>query len=160
VIRHIASRVTGTAISTGRFAVGIPLGVARTVLSHVPFVGGSHGDDTPAATSTSTADAVSDNVPHVRVAEQATAQTKPATAPPAQEPRTARTAGTPKSGEPGHAHDDGPEVVLTIDTPPEEIEPPVDVVGEALQAEQQQVEPPAEVDDEHPVVYSTSSDDR
>ncbi len=160
MIRHIASRVTGTAISTGRFAVGIPLGVARTVLSHVPFVGGKHGDDTPAPTSTSTADAVSANVPPVRVAEQATAQSKPATAPPAQRASTAREAGTPKSGEPGHAHDGGPEVVLAVDTPPEEIEPPVDVVGETLQAEQQQVEPPAEVDEEHPVVYSTSSDDR
>ena len=155
MIRHIASRVTGTAISTGRFAVGIPLDLARTVLSHVPFVGGKRGDVTPA--SPSTADAVSANVPRVRVAEQATAQSKPATAPPARKPRTV---GTPTSGEPGHAHDDGPEVVLTIDTPPEEIEPPVDVVGETLQAEQQQVEPPAEVDDEHPVVYSTSSDDR
>jgi hypothetical protein len=59
VIRTIASRLTGTAISTGRFAIGIPLGVARNILSHVPFVGGgtesegrpsqSRGDlDTPA----------------------------------------------------------------------------------------------------------------
>ena len=160
MIRNIASRVTGTAISTGRFAVGIPIGVARTVLSHVPFVGGKHGEDESTPRSTGPTDAVSENVPQTSVEEQATAEAKPATAPPTKTPRTAKKAGTPKAGEPGHVHDDGPEVVLSIDTPPEVIEPPIDVVGEALKAEQQEVEPPAEIVEDNPVVYSTSSDDR
>ena len=158
MIRHIASRVTGTAISTGRFAVGIPLGVARTVLGHVPFVGDKLSDGETAPTGG--ADAVSTRIPQARVEDQATAESLPSTAPPADLPRPGRRKGTPKAGEPGHVHDEGPQVVLTIDTPPEEIEPPIDVVGEAIAAEQQQVEPPAEVDDETPVVYSTSSDDR
>lgn len=164
MIRHIASRVSGTAISTGRFAVGIPLGVARTLLDHVPFGASRRGEGETAAEGSGAADAVSADVPHAPVEDQATAKTKPSTAPPTKAPtkarRTAPKAGTPKSGEPGRTHDEGPKVVLTIDTPPEDIEPPVDVVGEALQAEQQQVEPPAEVGDDDPVVYSTSSDDR
>ena len=56
-----------------------------------------------------------------------------------------------------------PEVVLTLDHPAEEIEPPIDVVGEALRKEAAE-EPPAHADEDHveveeEVVFSTSSDD-
>ena len=56
-----------------------------------------------------------------------------------------------------------PEVVLTLDRPAEEIEPPIDVVGEALRHEAAE-QPPAHADEEHveveeAVVFSTSSED-
>ena len=62
-----------------------------------------------------------------------------------------------------------PEVVLTLDRPAEELEPPIDVVGEALRAEAEPdpaaYEPPSPLEDEghvevqEEVVYSSSSDD-
>jgi hypothetical protein len=167
VIRTIASRVTGTAISTGRFAVGIPLGLARNVVGHLPFVGGK-GDaaDTggTSAESTTAGDAVREREPQTSVDELATAESEPAAAPPVERPRASATAGTPKAGQTQH-DEDTPDVVLAVDTPPEVIEPPVDVVGEALaaaQAEEAQKPPqpqPVHVNDDNPVVYSTTSDD-
>jgi hypothetical protein len=164
VIRNIASRVTGTAISTGRFAVNIPLGVARTVVSHVPFVGGKHDSAQPASAeptpATGAEEAVADRAPEKPVEDLATAESKPAKAPPAKKPRAAAKVATPKAGEVQHA-EGKPDVVLAVDTPPEVIEPPVDVVGEALAAEQAEEarkpkQPqPVHVEDEHPVVYSS-----
>ena len=59
-----------------------------------------------------------------------------------------------------------PEVVLTLDRPAEQVEPPIDVVGEALRAERaEQARPaPPRADEDHveveeQVVYSTSSGD-
>ena len=68
---------------------------------------------------------------------------------------------------PGEAHrEDEPEVVLAVDLPPEQMEEPVDVVGEALAAEAEEPPAPAgdaaeadHVEDDHPVVYSTDSKD-
>ena len=56
-----------------------------------------------------------------------------------------------------------PAVVLTLDRPAEHLEPPVDVVGEALAAEAAE-QPPLHEDEDHveveeQVVYSSSSDD-
>ena len=166
MIRNIAGRLTGTAISTGRFAVNIPLGVARTVISHVPFVGGKGSSESspaePKPDSTGAGEAVAERVPETPVEDLATAESKPAKAPPAKTPRAAAKAGTPKAGE--AKHDEGkPDVVLAVDTPPEVIEPPIDVVGEALAAERAEEarkpkQPqPLHVDDENPVVYSTTS---
>ena len=56
-----------------------------------------------------------------------------------------------------------PEVVLTLDRPAEELEPPIDVVGEALRKEAA-AEPAAHADEDHveveeEVVFSTSTDE-
>ena len=73
-----------------------------------------------------------------------------------------RPSSAPASGSAGPAAAE-PEVVLSLDRPAEHLEPPVDVVGEALQAEAAEV-PPAHADADHveveeAVVFSTSSDD-
>ncbi len=58
---------------------------------------------------------------------------------------------------------DEPHVVLAMDAPPEEVEPPVDVVGEALAEEQAAAArrpsrpQPTHVPEETEVVYSSSS---
>ena len=66
------------------------------------------------------------------------------------------------TGQEPEAHE--PEVVLTLDRPAEELEPPIDVVGEALRAETPDQPSPLEdeghVEVAEEVVYSTSSDDR
>lgn len=155
ILRQLAGRVTGTAVSTVRFAAGIPLGVARSVLERVI----PHGDD---STSAPDATSATDTGAAAResAAEQAAATPAP-TSDDAQRATTSRT-GAPKSGT---ADEQEPEVVLSIDAPPEEIEPPVDVVGEALAAEQEQAaerpdEPqPVHVPEETEVVYSTASDE-
>ena len=69
---------------------------------------------------------------------------------------------TPPSRSPGPAAPE-PEVVLSLDRPAEDLEPPIDVVGEALAAEAAEV-PPAHADAEHvevdeAVVFSTSTDE-
>ncbi len=55
---------------------------------------------------------------------------------------------------------------MAVDLPPEQMEEPVDVVGEALAAEAEEPPAPAgdaaetdHVEDDHPVVYSTGSKD-
>ncbi|GAA1925558.1 hypothetical protein [Nocardioides marmoribigeumensis] len=69
----------------------------------------------------------------------------------------------PDLAEEPQAHE--PEVVLTLDRPAREVEPPVDVVGEALRADASAAEPLAPLEDEghveveERVVYSTSSDE-
>lgn len=50
-----------------------------------------------------------------------------------------------------------PEVVLAVDAPPAEVEPPVDVVGEALAEEPPPAPGPEHVEEQVEVVYSSSS---
>ena len=79
------------------------------------------------------------------------------------EPATASTPTTPAATKQADEAPSEPEVVLTLDRPAEELEPPIDVVGEALRAEASTA-PPAHADEEHveveeTVVFSTSTDD-
>jgi hypothetical protein len=166
VFRKIASNLTSTAIATTRFATALPVGVARSVLERAGLTG-STKDAVPATAPDAPAAPVVDIDPSVQ--RQATAATKPSKAAPrSATPSKARKSGTPKAGDvaPQRSDDDGPQVVLAVDAPPEEIEPPVDVVGEALAAEAQQQEQkqqaptPDPVDDEDAVVCSTATDER
>ncbi len=79
--------------------------------------------------------------------------------------KTAGSDGAAPQGQDAAPQDEAPapDVVLTLDRPAEEVEPPVDVVGEALSAEAAE-QPPAHQDDEHvelaeDVVFTTSTDD-
>ena len=148
MFRQIAGRLTGTATSTARFVVTAPFGVARSVLERVAHHGsGSAPVDDRAGREAATEQAAatpaptSDEIAHV----------------------SSRQTGTPTSGRPAETAE--PEVVLSVDAPPADIEPPVDVVGEALAAEKEQEaqrprEPqPDHVEEQVEVVYSTSSDD-
>jgi hypothetical protein len=168
VFRKIASNLTSTAVATTRFATALPVGVARSVLERLG-VTGSAPDVTPDAAREDTAARAPVVDIDPSVGRQATAATKPSKAPPrSTTPSKTRKSGTPKAGDvdPQRSDDEGPQVVLAMDAPPEEIEPPVDVVGEALAAEaqeqeqKQQVRTSDPVDDEDPVVYSTATDER
>jgi hypothetical protein len=98
-------------------------------------------------------------VEHVRAPQQTAAEPDPTPTATDRTP-TADPAPAATDQEPD-AHE--PEVVLTLDRPAEEVEPPIDVVGEALRAETP--EQPAPLEDEghvelqEAVVYSTASDD-
>ena len=79
--------------------------------------------------------------------------------------RTAATRPTDQGESPEATEPHEPEVVLTLDRPAAQVEPPIDVVGDALRAEQAAPTPQAsDLDDEghveveEEVVYSTSSD--
>ena len=171
-------KITGTAASTVRFATAIPVGVARSVLERVTHHG-SQDDATADSPESPQRQQAPQREPQEQAAQaaKATSATKKAAGSTARKSAstaatkksatpasTRKKAGTPKAGETQHS-DDKPEVVLAVDAPPEEIEPPVDVVGEALAAEkaeesQKPKQPqPVHVNDDNPVVYSTTSDD-
>lgn len=171
MFRKIAGRLTGTAASTVRIATAIPVGVARSVLEHVTHRG-SEDDARPDASESPQRQQPPQREPQEQAAETARPASKKSTTPAAGKKTTpAKTrakASTPKAGAPqagATEADDKPDVVLAVDAPPAEIEPPVDVVGEALAAEkaeeaQQPRKPqPVHVNDDNPVVYSTTSDD-
>lgn len=171
-------KITGTAASTVRFATAIPVGVARSVLQRVtdhgspddasPDSSGSTQRQQPAqrepqeqaAEATTSADAAKKATGSAAEKSASTAATTKSATPAS----TRKKAGTPRAGEPEHS-DDKPDVVLAVDAPPEQIDPPVDVVGEALAAEkaQESQKPkqpqPVHVNEETEVVYSTTSDD-
>jgi hypothetical protein len=146
VFRHIASRATSIAFSTGRFALGIPVGVVRGVLDHL---GGHREDDSGSP--------LDDAAWREAAAQQAADTPAPRTATEASaESAKGGRQGPPK---PGRTEDKGPEVVLSIDSPPEQVEPPIDVVGEALANEKPQPPQPEHVEEEVEVVYSSTSED-
>lgn len=65
----------------------------------------------------------------------------------------------PTPPETRETEDDGPHVVLTLDAPAEDVEPPEDVVGETLAAERPVPPQPQHVESQAEVVYSSSSDE-
>lgn len=163
MIRQIAGRLTGAAVSTVRFAAGIPLGVARSAIEHVTH----RGDDT------SEHDAQGDDRAGRESAQQQAAATPAPTRDPAARAAkpgkaSSKSAATPGKAAPAQgasATPGEPEVVLAVDAPPAEFEPPVDVVGEALAAEnaekaQRPPKPqPVHVNEDTEVVYSTTTSD-
>lgn len=162
MIRNIASRVTGTAISTARFAVTLPFGIARGVLERVI----PHGERDTQTQSGGDVSQPAQQAPQPSAQEQAAeAITTTGGAADARPKPAAKKASTPKAGDVA-TDDDGPVVVLAVDSPPVEVEPPIDVVGETLRAEEQQraqrpdAPQPAHVPEETEVVYSTSTDER
>ena len=131
MIRQAAGHLTGTALSTARLVVRLPLWGARQVLGHLPG-----------------ARSAGSGVSAERTAGPAAGATP-------RSPERPRVATPPAQTEAEHE----PEVVLSIDAPPAEVEPPVDVVGEALAEEPPPAPGPEHVEEQVEVVYSTSSDD-
>jgi hypothetical protein len=164
VIRQLAGRLTGTAISTVRFATAIPVGVTRSLVERVTHRGSEHGttSESQPAAPPPRRQQPPQREPQEQAAETATAAKRAGRKKAA--PAGARTrAGTPKAGD-VRQEDEAPDVVLSVDAPPEQVELPVDVVGQALaaeeaeQAERPKQPQPVHVDEQAEVVYSSSSD--
>ncbi len=132
MFRNVAGRLAGSATSTVRWALVVPISVSKRLARRVMQLAPG-----------------SDEGPADAPAHPATAATRPAAA-------TAPAAGT-EAPAPAR-EDEGPNVVLSLDAPPEQVEPPEDVVGEALAAEHPVPPQPDHVEDETEIVYSSSSE--
>lgn len=129
MIRHAAGTLTGTALSTARLVVRLPLWGARQVLGHLRGAQDS-------AEGRASAGPVADATP--------------------QSPQSPRAATPPAQAQAERE----PEVVLAVDAPPVEVEPPIDVVGEALAEEPPPAPGPEHVEEQVEVVYSSTSSEQ
>ena len=130
MIRQAAGHLTGTALSTARLVVKLPLWGARQVLGHVR---GARDSGEGRASAGPVAEAT---------------------------PQRPRAATPPPQAETEVEAEREPEVVLSVDAPPAEVEPPVDVVGEALAEEPPPAPGPEHIEEQAEVVYSSSSPDQ
>jgi hypothetical protein len=154
--------LTKVARLTESVAGSVTDGVTATVATHLP---GTLARPVNAAVSTLTwlpRHAAGGSTRSSRREEPTASESSPGPA------ATSATTHTPSEAAPSEAapSDDAtapePQVVLTLDRPAEDVEPPIDVVGEALRAESPAPVPPLEdeghVEVQDEVVYSTSSD--
>ncbi len=139
VTESVTARLPAPLATPVHVAVSALTWAPRRVVDGVEHVTGHHG-------------------PAAGTGEQATGTT--------QDPASSTAPDRADEADRGEPHE--PEVVLTLDRPADEVDPPVDVVGEALRTEQGEqagrapqssdLDEEGHVEVEEEVVYSTSTD--